>query len=526
MTDAIDMDNILSSLNDPWIKILDLELNPPSLGDNLADSDRIIKEIKRILSINYVDMPVSILRKELPTLLRKRDFKIKAVGYEYRDTFHIIEILPMNEALSFSGIAIDLGTSSVVLRVIDLVNKRVLRESSFANPQNQSGADILTRIHIASDETRREEMKRLLVDRINKEIHSLTGSSKDNGNLISGISISGNTTMIHLFLGLNPYYICREPYIPVVNQCQILRADEVGFDINPLAPVMIMPSVGSYLGGDIISGIIATGITDREDISLLVDVGTNAEVVVGNRDWLVGCAGAAGPALEGGVASSGMMAGEGVIDRIRIDPDTKRLIYHTIGDKKPIGICGSGLIDLIAWLFRAGMIDYKGRFVQSKCGERLKEIDGIKHFVLVPAHESAHGRDITINQAEIDSIIRSKAGMFTILKTITEMINIEFKDIKNIYVGGTFGSFIDPNSAITIGMLPDLPRTVYKPVGNTSLMGAQITLLSQSALQKSYRVRDMITYVELNVNQRFMELFASAKFLPHADRSLFPSVNI
>jgi uncharacterized 2Fe-2S/4Fe-4S cluster protein (DUF4445 family) len=338
------------------------------------------------------------------------------------------------------------------------------------------------------------------------------------------MSVAGNTTMTHLLLGLNPYGLCREPYIPVINKPALIEANKLGLNIHPKAPVLICPNVGSYFGGDLIAGILALGMTDQEDVSILIDVGTNTEVVLGNREWLMACAGAAGPALEGGVASMGMMAGPGVIDKIVIEPESDEFRIRTIGNNAPLGICGSGLIDLVAQLFLAGMIDMRGRFVEGRCGKRLSSIEGMRHLVVVASEDSADGNDLTISQSDIDALLRSKAAMYTILTTITQMIHLSMKDIRHFYISGTFGSFIDPKSAITLGMLPDLPMKTYQPAGNTSLSGAELALRSEEARDEIFRIRDRVTYIELNVNQDFMNLFSAARFIPHTERSLFPSV--
>ena len=338
------------------------------------------------------------------------------------------------------------------------------------------------------------------------------------------MSVAGNTTMTHFFLGLDPYWICREPYIPVINKPDQISAKELGLKINPEAPVLIFPNVGSYFGGDLIAGILASGMLGQGEPSILVDVGTNAEVVVGNNDWLMACAGAAGPALEGGVADMGMMAGPGVIDHVRIDPHSGQFTIMTIGNHPAVGICGSGLIDLVADLFIAGMIDLRGKYVISKCGDRLVEIDDIKYLVIVLSEDSATGQALTLSQPDIDALMRSKAAMYTILTTITITVYVPMHEVSRFFIAGTFGSFIDPRSAITIGMLPDLPLETYVPLGNSSLEGASMVLLSAEARNKIPKIRDKITYLELNVNQDFMNLFSAAKFIPHTDRSLFPSV--
>jgi len=287
---------------------------------------------------------------------------------------------------------------------------------------------------------------------------------------------------------------------------------------------LIFPNNGSYFGGDLIAGILYSGIHHNAQTGILVDVGTNAEVVLGNKNWLIACAGAAGPALEGGVTRMGMTAGPGVIDQISLETDTFEFNIHTIDDLPPKGICGSGVIDLAARLFQAGMIDARGKLVTAVCGPRVKTIGGQLHLVVVPAEGSDTDSDLTISQADLDSLIRSKAAMYTILETITASVGVAPQDLQSFYVAGTFGSFINPASAITIGMLPDLPLDRYKPLGNSSLSGAALALQSDKYHDEIDQIRDRITYLELNVNQDFMNRFSAAKFLPHTNTKLFPSV--
>lgn len=509
--------------HDSWITRVRPEMIPPSLKDNTADAERLIRGLKTVLHDQDVVIALPLLNR-LNSIMRENHFHVEAVLFETGHTWHLIDILPVSGNRPLYGLSLDLGTSTVVLQLHDLSKNITLDEISFLNPQIDVGPDILTRIQFASEEGGLENLQKILIHEINRAIRRLSVSWGMATDTIVGMSVAGNTTMTHFFLGLDPYWICREPYIPVVNKPGILRAEEIGVAIHPRAPVLIFPNVGSYFGGDLIAGILASGMTHREAISLLVDVGTNAEVVLGNRDWIMGCAGAAGPALEGGVAKMGMMAGPGAIDRVRIDAVSGNLGLRTIGGGLPVGICGSGLIDLVAQLYLAGMIDLRGKFVTKRCGERLKEIDGIPHYVVVPSQESGTGNDLTLSQPDIDSLVRSKAAMYTILTTITRMVPVSFQDVKRIYIAGTFGAYIDPQSAISIGMIPDLPLETYRSLGNTCLHGATKALLSRKSRDEMDRIRDLVTYVELNVNQEFMNLFSAAKFLPHTDTSLFPSV--
>jgi uncharacterized 2Fe-2S/4Fe-4S cluster protein (DUF4445 family) len=511
------------SNTDGWIRAVRPEIKPPSLKDNTADVDRIRTALERELEGETVLMDLSRIR-EIPSFLGRHGYDMQAVLYKDHGVWRVMDILSPEKAGPLYGLAVDLGSATIVVRLIDLSSRKEVEEITFINPQMEIGPDILTRIHFANEEGGLERCRSLLFDGINEHIGFLLEKLLIGPDRIVGMSVAGNTTMTHFLLGLNPYGLCREPYIPVINKPALIEAGKLGLNIHPKAPVLIFPNVGSYFGGDLIAGILAIGMTDHEDVSILIDVGTNAEVVLGNRDWLMACAGAAGPALEGGVASMGMMAGPGVIDRIMIEPESEEFKIRTIENGTPLGICGSGLIDLVAQLFLVGMIDMRGRFVENRCGDRLKSIEGMRHLVVVTSEDSADGNDLTISQADIDALLRSKAAMFTILTTITQMAHLSMVDLRTFYIAGTFGSYIDPNSAITLGMLPDLPPETYQPVGNTSLSGAELALRSEEARDEIYRIRDRVTYIELNVNQDFMNLFSAARFIPHTERSLFPSV--
>lgn len=509
--------------DDGWIKVVSPRLAPPSLRDNTADADRLIKGLEKVMQGTQVEIGLPAA-KRLPFLLREYGYDVHSVLYREEDTWHLIDIQPASKEPQVYGLAVDLGTTTLVLRLVNLMNGQILEEVSCLNPQTEIGLDILTRIHFAALEGGLAKIQTLVIEKLNKQIESLAKRNNLPSDALMGIAVAGNTTMTHLFLGLVPYWICREPYIPVINKIPLLNASELGIRIHPDAPAFVFPNVGSYFGGDLIAGILASGMARQERLSILVDIGTNAEIVLGNKDWLMACAGAAGPALEGGVASIGMMAGPGVIDKVTIDPGSGEFLLRTIEDRPPEGICGSGLIDLVAQLFLAGMIDIQGKFISENCGNRLKDIEGIKSYVLVPAKESATGKDLALSQTDIDALLRSKAAMFTILATITGMANVSMSDFKDFFIAGTFGTCVNPESAITIGMVPDLPRDTYKPLGNTSLSGATLALLSSRSRDEIQNIRNRVTYIELNVNQEFMNLFSAAKFIPHTDLSLFPSV--
>lgn len=512
----------MTELKNGWIK--QISVPEPSLQNNTADAERVIAALKPALESENVSIDLGLLRR-LPGLIRTSGPDLYAILFRRNHHWALIGLVPDADPAPPAGVAIDLGTSRVVLRLVNLLSGEPLAECSFDNPQVAVGPDILTRIHHADRPEGRAHLRDLIVNGLNQEITRLCrGCGLEPAGLFLA-AVSGNTAMTHLFMGLDPKWIIREPYIPVINRPDPVKAADLGLALNPLARVFIFPNIGSYFGGDLIAGILFSGLHLREETTLLVDVGTNAEVVLGNRNWLIACAGAAGPALEGGVTKMGMMAGPGVIDRVTLDPDAKQFKIGTIDNLPPVGICGSGLIDLAACLFLSGMLDIRGKLVPERCDGRIRETEGLAQFVVVPEKDSGTGRDLTISQADIDSLVRSKAAMYTILETISQSVGTALHDLSAFFVAGTFGSFINPRSAISIGMLPDLPLATYRSLGNSSLGGATRLLTDADCLNEIDRIRDSITYLELNVNQDFMNRFSAAKFLPHTNRDLFPSVD-
>ncbi len=502
---------------------LELDLPKPSLEDNRADADRLLSAAAQALEAEAVDIAPGVLR-ELPRQLRQWNYRVRCLCFNDYGRWRLLAVRSPESTRAFAGLAVDLGTTRVVLRLVNLETGQELAESAFDNPQIAIGPDILERAHFADTEGGLEKLHRLIIEALQANI----GRIAENGGLstedICLVALSGNTSMTHLFLGLTPSGIIREPYIPVINCPGLIPARSLGLHLHPEAGVFVFPNVGSYFGGDLIAGILYSGLHESDQISMLVDVGTNAEVVLGSRDWLVACAGAAGPALEGGVSEIGMAAAPGVIDEVRINPESGSFEVHTIEDKPPRGICGSGMIDLVAQLFLAGMLDFRGRLVSKAAPERIYETDEGRRLIVVDAAHSAGGEALTLGQADFDSLIRSKAAMYTILETITGYVGVGFTDISRFYVAGTFGSFIRPRSAITIGMIPDLPEETYQSLGNSSLGGATRLLRCRDAVAEVRRIYHNITYLELNVNQEFMNRFSAAKFLPHTEAACFPSV--
>ncbi len=504
----------------------DVEVPQPSLENNTADAERLAEALEKILDGGPVHLGHAVVRR-LPSMLRAADHRLRCAVIRYAGHWQVCGIRPAEDASSITGLAVDLGTTRVVLRLVDMTGGETLAETAFDNPQIEIGPDILTRIHHAEKPGGLEQLQECIITGVGTALEALLTDSGRSPQDVFLAAVAGNTAMTHLFLGLEPRWIIREPYIPAVNRPELLTPRDLGIPMNDMGRIFVFPNIGSYFGGDLIAGILFSGMDTREEPAILVDVGTNAEVVLGNRDWLMACAGAAGPALESGVAGIGMMAAPGVIERVAIHPPDRRFELRTIGGLPPVGICGSGVIDLAAHLFISGMIDIRGRFVPEKCGDRLVEDEnGIAQLVLVPAEKSGTGRDLTIGQPDLDSLMRSKAAMYTILETITDSVGLSMEELDKFFVAGTFGSLIDPVSAIRIGMLPDLPLERYEAIGNSSLGGATQILTDCSATGRVEAIRQRITYMELNVNQDFMNRFSAAKFLPHTHPERFPSVKV
>lgn len=495
----------------------------PSIEDNTADADRLCRVLEREFGVHSVDIDLS-WRKRLPALLRRSNYRLRCLVFKKEHSATLIHAAAEHDSAIMAGLAIDLGTTRVVMRLVNLETRQTLAEQSFDNPQVEIGPDVLARIHHTDQPGGQKTLQQLIIDGINHCLQALCRSCSLVPEQVHLFSVAGNTAMSHLLAGLPVRWMIREPYIPAVNRFGLLRAADVGFSASDSARVFIFPNVGSYFGGDLISGILATGMHRRSETAILVDVGTNAEVVLGNRDWLMACAGAAGPALEGGMSRMGTTAAPGVIDRVRIDSATREFEIQTIGHLPPVGICGSGVIDLAAQLFLAGMVDIRGKFLAEACGRRLVRLNDMAHLTIVPEDASGSGKALRISQADMDSLVRSKAAMYTILETITGTMGLALENLETFYVAGTFGSLIDPRSAITIGMIPDLPMDRYRSMGNTSLEGAVAALIRRDSVKEIDAIRDRITYLELNVNQDFMNRFSAAKFLPHTHKDRFPSV--
>jgi uncharacterized 2Fe-2S/4Fe-4S cluster protein (DUF4445 family) len=504
----------------PIVRRFRLKLPHPSGTDHGADLDRVLGGLEA-QGVSGVQVPLPVLAG-LPALLRAAAFDLVA-SVALIPVPTLMRVEPAAAPGRAVGLAIDLGSTNIVGALVDLATGASLGELSALNPQVEHGEDILARTHLCLRPASLGRLQQQATGAIAAIAAQLAAGAGVAAAEICCVCVAGNTTMAHFLLGLDPFHLCRAPYVPVANRFPVVRAGELQLGVDPAAPVVVLPNVGSYVGGDALAGVLVSGMHTREGVSLLVDIGTNAEIVVGNREFLLVGAGSAGPGLEGGVVRHGMRAAAGAIERIAIDPQTLLPSFAVIGGGAPRGICGSGLIDLMAELFTTGIVDGRGKFVLPSRSPRVVLRAGAPCFV-VAAADGADGGEILFGQADMDNLMLSKAAMYTMLTVMTEAAGVAFDELEQFFIAGAFGAYVAPDKAVTIGMVPDIPLERYRLLGNSSLEGAKRALLSVADLEQIERIGRRMTYVEMNESREFMNGFMAARFLPHTDLERFPSV--
>lgn len=505
---------------EPLVQKIYLKLPPPSLQDNVSDHVRLYRSIKRQKKISIMQTGLKVIRS-LSYIPRKYDWKITATLGIRGGTIEVIQVEEGNTTDRNFAVAIDVGTSTVVAHLVNLNTFETMDAEATYNSQMIYGEEVTRRI-IYAELKGEEKLRGAIVDDINNLITTLISRNNIRLNDVMAVVCAGNTAMIHFLLELNPSYLRKEPYIPVCTYPPPIRAAEIGIKINPRGLLYSLPSIASWVGADITAGILATGLYQADELTMLIDIGTNGEIVIGNKDWMVCCSASAGPAFEGSGVKSGMRAAEGAIEKVKISEEGK-IQYTTIGGGKPRGICGSGLIDIIAELFRAGFVDRSGRLNPNANG-KVRDVNGELEFLLIPSSQTATKNDIVIAQADIENLLRAKAAIFAGINALTKMLSIKITDIKRIYLAGGFGNYLDKENAITLGLIPDVQRERVQFVGNTSILGAKMALLSKNALDTVYKISKNITYYDLITYPNYMDEFMSAKFLPHTDVSKFPTI--
>jgi uncharacterized 2Fe-2S/4Fe-4S cluster protein (DUF4445 family) len=505
----------------PLIKKVYLELPPPTLEDNVTDIARISRELRRKLGWHSFDMSLACLQ-HLSDTLRESDWKVTATLAKDKGRFRIQKIEPMDTSTRNYGLAVDVGTTTVVAQLVDLRLGKVLGVEGSHNLQAQYGEDVISRMVYACGKGGLHPLHDAVVKNINSLIESLSSTYHVPRELINAIVAAGNTTMSHFLLGLTPCNIRLEPYVPTADVYPQILASDIGIQINPRGVLETIPSVASYVGGDIVAGIVASGIADHPQIQGLIDIGTNGEIAIGNNEWLVCCSASAGPSFEGGGTRCGMRATRGAIERVEITDGTVKV--RTIANAKPRGLCGSGIIDCIYELVRNRIIGSDGKFNRAIKDPRLTLEDGIPQYVIANGDEAEGGKPIVFTEPDISNLIKSKGSIFSAIKALLGYLGLSFDQLETFYVAGGFGNYLNIPKAIAIGLLPDIPVQKIKFIGNSSLTGARLALTSEEAFEKCVNVSRSMTNIELSNYQPYMDEYIAALFLPHTDRRLFPSV--
>ncbi len=518
-----DSQDISSLLYLPLTQKLYVSLPEPSLTDNISDLDRLYREIRKKIRVPYLETSLATLRG-MAQLLRESQWQATATLYPYDE--HCVEIRSLEpgdtRAKNF-GIACDIGTTTIVAQLVDLRSGTTLGVEASHNQQAKYGEDVISRMIFACG--RRGSLPpihKAVIDTVNALIDTLLGKHGVEAGNVTAFMAAGNTTMTHLFMGFEPCTIRMEPYIPTANFLPTASAAELNLHLHPRAVITCMPGVSSYVGGDITAGVLASGISNGPQISALIDIGTNGEIVIGNNEWLVCCSASAGPAFEGSGTKCGMRATRGAIQKVNITGN--RVNYETIGNAKARGICGSGLIDTIAELFRNRIIDPNGKFPEDSKNPRVRDNEGGIEFVLANEDETETGHSVVITEDDISNLIKSKGAVLAAMRVLIKSVGMSFEDLEQISVSGGFGNYLDAEKAIFIGLLPDIALERVRFIGNSSLTGARMGLLSRHAFDRAGTLARQMTYFELSVNTEFMDEFVAALFLPHTNMDLFPSV--
>ncbi len=511
-----------ASFFEPLVSKQYLELPEPTIDDNTPDTSRIVRQVGKKLTYPLFEIPLNCLQG-MSRKLRQNGWKVTVTVARHNNTGEILQIEDGNTADNNYGIAIDVGTTTVVAQLVHLKTGQVLGVKGSHNLQAHYGEDVLSRISFACGKGSLDILQQAVVQNINTLINTLVQEKRINLQDITCIVVAGNTTMSHILLGLVPCAIRDDPYVPTVGIYPQILARETGIEINPMGVMHMLPSVASYVGGDTVAGVLACGLADMNEITCLIDVGTNGEIVIGNNEWMLSCSASAGPAFEGGDTKCGMRSTQGAIQRVEIKNGGS--VYETIGKAKPRGICGAGLVDLLYELFRNKIVDIDGKLRPSVQGKRIIEEDGQLVYVVAFPEETEKGEALVIAQSDIDSLIRSKAAIFAAIKSLADYAGLSLNQFEKVYVAGGFGNYLNIEKAIGIGLLPDVPRERIEFIGNSSLMGARMALVSSYAFEKSIKISQGITNIELSKFAPFTDEYMAALYLPHIDREqYFPSV--
>jgi uncharacterized 2Fe-2S/4Fe-4S cluster protein (DUF4445 family) len=507
-------------LNEPLTEKIYLELSQPDLNDHISDLERLYRSISQARKVQISHTGLVNVRL-LGEILRDSQWKVTVTLAKRSGVVELLGVEPGNRADKNYGFAFDIGTTTVSGQLIDMASAKVLGTKATYNKQASFGSDVITRIMYAQKEEGLEKLHAAVIESINGIIHDLSAEHKVDLNDVTAVLCAGNTTMIHLLLRIDPSSIRKDPYVPAANKIPVVRSHEAGIAINPHGLLYCVPGIASYVGGDATAGVLSCGLDISDEVCILIDIGTNGEIVLGNNEFLVATAASAGPAFEGSGVSCGMRSSAGAIQKVAIDKNTFEVKYETIAGAKPRGICGSGYIDCIAAMLGAKVLDKDGK-IRQVCS-RVRRTETGREFVLVPKEAAQSTSDIVITEADIENIKRAKAAIYAATLVLMKKFSFDFDQISRIYIAGGFGTSLDIRSAISIGLLPDVDEKKYRFVGNSSLAGARQQLLSYDASRTADSIAGKMTYLELSVEPGYMDEYMAALFFPHTDLDRFPN---
>jgi uncharacterized 2Fe-2S/4Fe-4S cluster protein (DUF4445 family) len=508
----------------PSVRKYYVELQPPTLSDPSPDLSRLLGGIQKNggPAAEKIYVPLEVLR-EIPDTLRHSGWRSTGTVALVPGGYRLVDLQENDTSQRIYGAAVDLGSTTIVVYLWDLVSGKVAGRASNYNRQISCGEDILARVNFAR-KNGLAKLQVLAIESINSAITSASNTAGIDREDIYEVVVAGNTVMTHMLLGIDPAYMIAEPYVPVVRRALSVAAGRIGIACNKNGGLFVFPAVSDFIGGDIVADILSSGMHEKEEISLLIDIGTNFEIVLGNREWMVSCAGAAGPALEGGEVLFGMRANPGAIEKITIEPGTLTPVYSTINGIKPRGICGSGLIDLLAELLCTCVIDRTGRINTGIANPRIRTTGHFPEFVIAWATDTDIGKDIVITETDIKNLIMSKASVHAACVSLMTQAGITPREITTIYFAGAFGNYINKKNATIIGLIPEIGIDHLINIGNGAATGANIALVNRRKRKTLDEIASRIAYIELNAEASFMDEYTSSTFLPHTDLTLFPMV--
>jgi len=498
-----------------------LNLPTQQIGTVRSDVEILFEQLAAETGTATFDMSHCALT-QLPNVIREQNGVVTVTLHENHEVFRV---QPGSDLNGPYGLAVDIGTTKLAAYLLDLSNASILATASSANPQIPYGDDLITRISYASENDRNlNQLRGVLVDALNALVETVCETAAIEVMDVCDVVAVGNTAMHHIFLGINPRFLALSPYPPAIRSAVSIRCDEIGLRFNPDAHVYLPPVVAGFVGADAIADVLATEIYEAESAALLIDIGTNTEIVMSDGHRLMACSCASGPAFEGGCIRHGMRAERGAIERVYIESETLEPGYRTIEDVPPRGICGSGVVDTLASMVKSGVIDQRGKINQKLGISRIRSVNGLGEYVLAWKNETAIESDITVEQKDIEKVQLAKAAIYSGISILMRHLRINASDIEQVFLAGAFGNYVDPESALTIGMYPDLPIDQIRFVGNSAGSGARMALLSKEIRREADDIARNIGYVELAADPDFQREFTDALYLPHRNSARFPRV--